>query len=90
MIFCWYLSVLGRGYFVYTALDAADCDHEHGVTDEDEVEEDVCACPLDGGKVAEGGVGGVTGPACNVDEDVVKREALDPICQQYYDFNLKF
>ena len=52
MRFCWYLSVLGRGYFVYTALDAADCDHEHGVTDEDEVEKDDSACPLDGGKVA--------------------------------------
>ena len=52
MRFCWYLSVLGRGYFVYTALDAADCDHEHGVANEDEVEEDNSACPLDGGKVA--------------------------------------
>ena len=82
--------MLGRGYLVDTALDAADCDHEHGVANEDEVEEDNSACPLDSGKVAEGGVGGVAGPACDVDEDVVKREALDPICQQYYDFNLKF
>ena len=67
-----------REYFVDAALDAADCDHKHGVADEDEVEEDDCACSLDGGEVAEGGVGGVAGPARHIDEDVVEREPLDP------------
>ena len=60
------------------------------MADEDEVEKDDSAGSFDGGEVAEGGVGGVAGPAGHVDEDVVEREALDPICQHCYDFSLKF
>ena len=60
------------------------------MADEDEVEEDDCSGPFDGGEVAEGGVCGIAGPAGHVDEDIVEREPLDPICQHYYDFSLKF